>query len=140
MLLKLFCEILIKKNPLDAAADIVLFGCDQSASQGSWLGNRLNIIEYSIIIVIATLTVSYSNSSLFETSHTCTKILPKSPNVQKIKFFILQTAVTFWLLNRFQSSWYLGCLARAETPENGIYKPDILRPIPSPGNKLELVK
>ena len=30
------------------------------------------------------------------------------------------TAVTLWLLNRFQSSWYLRCLARAEKHENSI--------------------
>ena len=29
-------------------------------------------------------------------------------------------AVTFRLLNRFQNSWYLRCLARAEKHENGI--------------------
>ena len=44
------------------------------------------------------------------------RIFPKFPKSAQ-----LQTAVTFWLLNRFQSSWYLGCLARAETFENGIY-------------------
>ena len=33
----------------------------------------------------------------------------------------LPTAVTFCLLNRFQYSWYLGCLAWAETFKNGIY-------------------
>ena len=47
-----------------------------------------------------------------------------NPKKNKLTFLVdfdqLQTAVTFWLLNRFQSSWYLGCLARAETLENGI--------------------
>ena len=33
----------------------------------------------------------------------------------------LHTAVTLHLLNGFQSFWHLGCLARAETPENAIY-------------------
>ena len=36
---------------------------------------------------------------------------------------MFQTAVTLCLLNRFQCSWYLGCLARAEKPENGIDNP-----------------
>ena len=37
------------------------------------------------------------------------------------KMLQLQTAVTLCLLNRFQNSWYLGYLARAETSENDIY-------------------
>ena len=40
---------------------------------------------------------------------------------QMWKFVQLQTAVTFWLLNRFESSWYLGWLARSETFENDLY-------------------
>ena len=35
----------------------------------------------------------------------------------------LPTTVTLRLLNRFQSPWYLGYLARAETSENSIYNP-----------------
>ena len=35
------------------------------------------------------------------------------------KIWHLQTAVTLRLLDRFQSSWYLGCLIWSQNPENG---------------------
>ena len=42
----------------------------------------------------------------------------RSPKILKGGVLIIYTPV----LNGFQSSWALGCLARAETSENGIYK------------------
>ena len=83
---------------------------------------RLGVQNFKKLTIVAwQLYPVMDNRSLFETrwDHQMTGnsvILSLFPKITQ-----LRTAVTLCLLNRFQSSWYLWCLTRADTPENSIY-------------------